>query len=421
MKLAVAVVWTIAAGAACRQSAPATPQTTESDNARFPHASHGEIRCVECHPVADVVAGRPARPGAADHAPCDREKCHRADFLGPPTPLCSICHDQVDPLGGGTTRAAYPPERGRRALAAEFDHKKHLDFSAMEKAVGFHVSCSDCHQADAAGAELPGHQACARCHAAEAAPEGAPPMTRCGGCHVERPRQPSRRRQLIAGDLRFRHSDHHSDRRGDLIRCVECHVDTAEQSETGAHPAPPIAACVRCHDDSDRVPPTRRMRVCETCHATRQQRLGSLAPRSHLPATERPIDHTLAFRRDHEEEAQRDAARCARCHTVMSGASRDVCDECHRVMRPSDHVVSWREFDHGPEAALESDRCARCHSAGYCVACHRQVPRSHFPLAEFGALGGHGVQARLNMRACITCHPQPTFCSSGAGCHPRVQ
>ena len=58
------------------------------------------------------------------------------------------------------------------------------------------------------------------------------------------------------------------------------------------------------------------------------------------------------FRRDHGDEVTRDASRCAKCHTAVSGASRDVCDECHRVMRPSDHVVSWREYDHGPDAAL---------------------------------------------------------------------
>jgi hypothetical protein len=406
--------------AACRQGSPAPPAVAETEEGRFPHATHAEIDCVECHPASDVAAGRPARPGTKDHAPCDRDKCHRADFLGRPTALCEICHSAVDPLGDGTRPAPYPPETGRRALAANFDHQRHLDFAAMEEAVGFHVSCSDCHGGERGQVSHPGHAACGRCHAAEAAPEGAPPMSACAGCHAERQSQPSRRRALIAGDLRFRHRDHRSDRRGQLIRCVDCHVDTAAQTETGAHPPPPLAACVACHDDDARVPPTKRMRVCETCHATRQQRLGALAPRSHLPASERPIDHTLAFRRDHGDEATRDATRCARCHTAVSGATRDVCDECHRVMRPSDHVVSWREYDHGPDAAVESERCARCHSADYCVACHRQPPRSHFPLADFGALGGHGVQARLNMRACITCHPQATFCSSGAGCHPRV-
>lgn len=421
MSRAAVVVALAAAVAACRQSSPSVPSEPETVEGRFPHASHSEIRCTECHALEDVIAAEPARPGTDDHAPCDRGRCHRSDFLGPPTPLCQICHRQVDPIGGGTTGAPYPPEHGPRALAAEFSHRTHLDFGAMEKAVGFHVSCSDCHDASAPRVELPTHGACARCHAPESAPEGAPPMTRCAGCHQTRPRPPDRRRRLISGDLHFDHVDHHSDRRGELIRCVECHVDTAAQTASGDQPPPPMSSCVGCHDDSDRVPPTRRMRVCETCHAERQQRLGSLAPRSHLPATERPLDHTLAFRRDHEQEALRDAARCARCHTVLSGSNRDVCDECHRVMRPSDHVVTWREFDHGPEAAAESDRCTRCHTADYCVACHRQVPRSHLPLAEFGPLGGHGVQARLNMRACITCHPQQTFCSNGAGCHPRVQ
>lgn len=404
--------------AGCRQGSPEPPQVDEKEEGRFPHASHQQLGCLECHRQADVIAGRPARPGLDDHAPCDQERCHRADFLGKPTRLCEICHAAVDPLGDGTRPAPYPPRHGRRSLASRFSHEMHLDFAAMETAVGFHVSCSDCHGGELDQISHPGHAACARCHAAEAAPDGAPPMSACDRCHEARARQPSRRRQLITGDLRFRHVDHRSDRRGQLIRCVSCHVETAAQTETGAHPAPPIATCVTCHDDTDKVPPTKRMRVCETCHATRQQRLGSLAPRSHLPATERPIDHTLAFRMDHGDEATREAARCATCHTQVSGASRDVCDECHQTMRPSDHVVTWREYDHGPDAAAESERCARCHTADYCVACHRQPPRSHFPLASFRQL--HGVQARLDMRACITCHPQPTFCSAGDGCHPRA-
>jgi len=63
---------------------------------------------------------------------------------------------------------------------------------------------------------------------------------------------------------------------------------------------------VTCHDDGQRVPNELRMRICETCHTERAQTLTSLAPRNHLPLTERPLDHTLAFRRDHTEVAERE-------------------------------------------------------------------------------------------------------------------
>ena len=418
MRIAIGALLAAVAALGCRGGEPIAPSPPALDEGRFPHPLHAQIACVDCHASAAVLAGEPARPGTGDHAPCDREQCHRPAFLGRPGTLCRICHERVDPIAGTATPAPYPPQHGRRALAAEFDHAGHLDFAAVEAAVGFHVSCSDCHAGPGGEIQTASHAACSRCHAPEAAPPGAPTLFECGGCHRPRSDPPSRERELIVGDLRFAHRTHRSDRRGDRIRCVECHQDTATHDRTGEHPLPPTRACVTCHDDGSRVPREHRMRACETCHVGRRQQLGSLAPRSHLPATERPLDHTVAFRRDHDQEALRDPTRCARCHTAVSGTSRDICDECHRVSRPADHVVTWREFDHGPEAATESDRCAMCHSADYCVACHSVAPRSHFPLAGFGAGGGHGTQAMLNLRACVTCHPQQTFCSRG-GCHPR--
>lgn len=155
------------------------------------------------------------------------------------------------------------------------------------------------------------------------------------------------------------------------------------------------------------------MRVCETCHREKRGSLLAIAPRSHLPGTERPIDHTLAFRTDHGTAA-RDAARCATCHTVMSGSPRDACDECHRVTPPLDHRLSWRELDHGIEAAAASERCALCHTADSCEACHREAPRSHLPLLMFRT--EHGPAARINVRSCLTCHDPRRDCEA-AGCH----
>jgi hypothetical protein len=175
---------------------------------------------------------------------------------------------------------------------------------------------------------------------------------------------------------------------------------------------PETIVCAGCHDDAKRTPRSAGMSSCGTCHEGSLSAVARLvAPRSHLLSGFLPDDHTLAFRRDHAAEAKRDAERCARCHTGMSGDARDNCDECHRSMRPRDHMVSWAEFDHGPEAATDSERCAACHEAEFCVSCHARRPRSHD--TSFLQPSGHRDLAQHNLRSCLTCHQEP-FC---AACH----
>jgi hypothetical protein len=241
-------------------------------------------------------------------------------------------------------------------------------------------------------------------------------MLDCVDCHRPGLRPVSRQRRVIVGDLRFRHGNHRADRAGRSIPCRDCHPGAARVTRLGQHQPPTTRACVDCHDDDARTPPTMRMRACETCHAGVSDTFSQLAPRSHLPPPERPEDHTLAFRRDHSADAALHGDRCARCHPSLSGNTRDTCDECHQVMRPQDHVVMWREYEHGPDAASRADRCATCHQGEFCVACHSQPPRSHFPLYDFRN-GGHGALAVFDLRACLTCHVASRDCE---GCHASV-
>ncbi len=421
--LCPAAIAAFVAVAGCRgpQIQNAAP-IAETEEGRFPHTQHAKEPCVSCHSLSAVLAGRLARPGSRDHAPCDRDQCHRKDFLRPPGKLCAVCHAKVDPTKpGSSVPAPYPPEHGPRTLASRFSHSAHLDYGAMEKQVGFHVSCTDCHIFDASDVlKRPGHAVCERCHAPGAAPPGSPTLRECEKCHSPRARKPSRLRRLIVGDLRFRHAMHRRDRTGKPIRCTECHKETAESDEPGAQPPPDTRSCVQCHDDVERTPSNRRMRVCETCHSSLVSGFSRIAPRSHLPAPDRPADHTLAFRRDHSADAEQDSDRCARCHTFMSGSKRNTCDQCHQVMRPQDHVVTWHEYEHGPAAATRADRCATCHPGEFCTTCHSRRPRSHFPIYEF-TRGGHGALAAYDMRACMTCHvmERDRFeggCT-GTGCH----
>lgn len=408
----------LAAASGCRGKRATSGAAAPAEPDRFPHAErgHASLACVDCHALADVVAGRPAVPGAADHQPCDRSGCHREAFLGVPGPLCAICHRDVEPTAAGASPVHYPPARGRRALAARFSHAGHLDYAAMEKQVGFHVACTDCHVAGERGEpSLPDHAVCGRCHAPEAAPPGTPTMGQCRACHPPGGVEPPRQRRLIVGDLRFHHENHRIDRSGAGILCTECHAGSAAVAATGGHPVPTVAVCVGCHDDDERTPSSLRMRACSTCHGSEQLGLTQIPPRSHLPEPDRPADHTLAFRSDHGADARRDARRCARCHTQMSGAARDVCDECHQLSRPRDHTVLWREYEHGSTSRDRSERCATCHQADFCVACHARPPRSHFPLMEFRQRG-HGGIARFDLRACATCHLPERDCAS-SGCH----
>lgn len=410
---AIAIAVAVIATGACRRGKPPPLPPPQAEPDRFPHPLHAQLACTPCHDQAAAVAGTVRPPGSDDHAACDASGCHAPAFAEPPGALCRVCHRAVDPTGAGPSPLRpYPAIDGVRALPSRFSHARHLDDAAIERAVGFHVACVDCHELDREGRPGPAtHGACARCHAEEVSLPDAPAMPACADCHLDATaaRVP---RQLIVRDVRFDHAAHRADARGTAIGCATCHQKTRAADSSLGHEAPPIAACVECHDDSSRVPVGKRMRVCETCHTAIALTFGALAPRSHLPATELPIDHTLAFRRDHALDAA-DATRCSRCHTMMSGQAESACDECHAVLRPRDHNVVWREIDHGTEAIADRDRCAVCHVVDYCSSCHRQRPRSHGVRGTFGAME-HGDLARQNPQGCLVCHDAAREC---APCH----
>jgi hypothetical protein len=393
---------------ACSPPRVAEVPLPATDPTRLRHETHAKLACIECHKMG-------TRPGSDDHKPCDG--CHREAFLAQPGELCKVCHTKVTASPLEAPMRPYPAVDIWQAEPSKFSHKAHLDAERIEAAVGFHVTCADCHVSDNSLVR-PNHATCARCHAPEASPKGLVQMTDCTGCHTPQPQQRVRAR-LIKGDLKFLHDAHRTDRRGTPVKCEQCHPQSSAATDYASHAAPRIESCVGCHDDTDRTPESVRMRTCGTCHTTRVQGVVTLAPRNHLPATEKPIDHTIAFRRDHAEAAERDSARCATCHTQMSGNARDTCDECHQTMRPADHRITFRELDHGPEAAADRDRCARCHVVEFCTACHAQRPRSHgFP----GAFAtDHKELARENVRACLTCHVDGTAMKcTQAGCHTTV-
>jgi hypothetical protein len=401
------LVCTLVALVACTPPRTIDVPAPPIDPTRMSHDHHAQISCINCHRGNN-------RPGSDEHKPCDDGACHRKEFLAPPGLFCKVCHESIKTTPLETKLKPYPSEDPWQSEPPRFSHKLHLDAGRMEGRVGFHVTCIDCHTRGDTMAR-PDHATCSRCHATEAQLTKAPQMDDCKGCHSKGVQQRTRGR-LIHDDLKlFHHERHRADRRGQPIKCEQCHAQSAQSTAYADHAAPRIETCVTCHDDTDRTPDSMRMRICETCHIERTARITALAPRNHLPATERPLDHTLAFRRDHAEAAERDSSRCAACHTQMSGNKREACDECHQTMRPSDHRITWRELDHGTESIADRPRCARCHVVEFCNACHSQRPRAHGFPGSF--VSDHGPLARVNVQSCLTCH-QEKYCTD---CHRTIR
>ncbi len=397
------------------------------DVLRFPHQRHTSVACIECHELESVLKHRTpqssqTRPGGQNHKSCSAVGCHAPAFTGKPTELCGLCHETISQTDTKrSTLVPYPPIAGKRQLPLRFAHDTHLNFERMESRLGFHIGCTDCHllatSLKTTKMARPNHATCARCHAEEVQLDNALTMSNCLRCHDESDAGRSRTRKLIKEDVHFSHAAHRNDRKGLPIACSTCHnrslSATAEMA--GNHASPTMAVCVDCHNNRDRVPSSKRMARCESCHYTKSAGLSSLAPRSHMPTSEKPANHTRAFRRDHSSDAAATPNNCAQCHSMLSGNRRNTCDECHQILRPRDHNITFREYDHGLESITSPDRCITCHQVDFCTTCHQKRPRSHFPSIEFRR-GGHALAASINMRSCVTCH-RPSRDCSGFGCH----
>jgi hypothetical protein len=128
----------------------------------------------------------------------------------------------------------------------------------------------------------------------------------------------------------------------------------------------------------------------------------------------KPIDHTAFFRKHHDDAARANAPLCASCHAGADGADGSRCDTCHVANKPRDHTAGFRDKVHGRLAQIDSQRCTVCHRAERCESCHREIPKSHFPLNVWVDKGLHGSRGRLELGACLTCHRFETTCSR---CH----
>jgi Cytochrome c7 and related cytochrome c len=343
---------------------------------------------------------------------------------------------------GTPSGVVYPPSE----LPLIFDHARHA-----QRGIG----CERCH-AEATRSMvakdnlLPGEKACRVCHAIdrhEPTKTVAPrqPPARCDACHPsftgigtsgEPNPQPARMTAAIP-ELKFNHKLHFE--RG--ISCEACHAGVEDVGLATGSELPRMASCLGCHDGQ------RATARCVSCHPTLPDgRLrtkfpsGVLAPSGSLHGIDA---HTASFRTEHQI-AGRDQRYCANCH------KQSECTECHAagVIRPVDfHPVDYATL-HAVDAQRNTPNCSSCHrNQTFCLGCHQRlgvapdaeggqagrqpsnpfgtgtgVKRFHPPgwvrddagiVLSIPTSASHSVQARRNLRTCVSCHRE----ESCLGCH----
>jgi hypothetical protein len=433
-------------------SAQGTPQAS----LQFSHSQHLKtgVKCTDCHKPKSESDATLNRPG---HEACNT--CHQPWFNAqtPKTEFCTICHSKIS-QGELPDLRKFPDYNKKNAMLFDFSHKLHLGVKGkVTQVVGARVECKLCHQFETSGekATFPAHRECSMCHSIQdIKPRLAADSKNddCLGCHTSieqnNPNYKKIRRFIVdpntaqiarsevtptpvsmsgntmtGRDLKFSHNKHLSDDRNVGITCETCHTDIDQKASISQLSIPSMWDCTMCHE-SRRTRNDFRISNCSVCH---NQIAAGRKPRNHT-LTERPFDHTAAFRIRHAEAARTPDAKCAFCHEFVSVArpglqvtarteERPVpsgnCDECHSVMRPKSHTIRWRNDLHGRMAGMDRLNCAMCHQADTCERCHNERPRSHNPINAF-VNGGHRFQAQLNQRSCFTCHEFTQTCQR---CH----
>ncbi|HXU60281.1 MAG TPA: cytochrome c3 family protein [Polyangia bacterium] len=364
---------------------------------------------------------------------------------------------QAAPAAPGEARGPSPLIYPGESLPIRFDHAVHARLgatcegchasaagstTAADNLIPPEAACRGCHKIDRANPtkSVAAGQGAARCDACHADAAGAGWMPGADGGATEPPRV-----VMPRPNLKFNHRLHAS--RG--IACALCHTAAAGQGMVTRADLPMMASCLGCHDGKQA---TAR---CSACHLTEPD--GRLRVQLATAATQaaggagllqpsgslRGFDaHGPTFRRDHAQ-AGRDEKYCLSCHR------RNECVDCHGgVVRPPDiHPADYVSL-HVVDARRNVPDCSSCHRLQtFCVGCHQRtgvsadpsggqrglqphnpfgtgtgVKQFHPPGWARDAVGvvianprpeSHSVQARRNIRTCVSCHRE----ESCLACH----
>lgn len=237
----------------------ALPQGSDLDYSIFRHTSqrHASLACAACHTRAADNSATPRFPG---HKACFH--CHTSQVLTPNTPMCTICHTDVN--GSDPPRKPFPT-RFKESFNAKFDHVQHNTGSGRPPS-----GCAACHSrlgGRAAALSIPtsisAHNLCYSCHTPSSKSSAGREIASCGVCHDVKPYS---RTSTNARAFRyaFSHAKHGNAQR---LVCADCHRLSAglPQSRQVSSPAA-----------SEHFPATRGM-TCVTCHNGKRSFGGDLA------------------------------------------------------------------------------------------------------------------------------------------------
>ncbi len=229
----------------------------------FSHSvrAHADINCNSCHQRGD----NSITPRFAGHSACI--DCHLTQFVTPQSPLCAICHSNVQ--SSAAPMRAFPASFNER-FNMKFDHAAHLR-GAGRPADG----CVACHKPLRGGVALSipvnlnAHNNCYLCHTPNRV-VGGRDIGSCNMCHS----LGSYRRTStngVAFQANFAHADHGARQR---LGCTDCHSVKAGAPQT-KQVSSPIAAehfsssramnCMTCHNDK-RAFGDRDFANCKRCH-----------------------------------------------------------------------------------------------------------------------------------------------------------
>lgn len=243
-------------------------QEPNLDYSTFKHTSqrHASLACTACHQRPADNSVRPVFPG---HNACTN--CHLGQFVTSATPLCLICHTEVQ-----SARAPLKlfPANFKERFNVKFDHAQHLGAGVRPK-----NGCSGCHDrslnrgaALAIPVNLGAHSQCYACHTPSSKSAAGRDLASCGVCHDEKSyaRTSSNARAFLSS---FSHAKHGPRQRLD---CVACHTVTAGLAQ-GKQVSSPRAAehfpagagssCMACHNGRRSFGGDLAFKDCRRCHS----------------------------------------------------------------------------------------------------------------------------------------------------------
>jgi len=356
----------------------------------------------------------------------------------PPAAAGSSPHvPRVDPLTMEGEQARNRGRLGRRHspspllipdqfIPLRFSHVLHMD----------DLECTDCHgsaemSVRSSDVNLPEEEGCLDCHDVEQGhePGGGDPPARCSTCHpgytpsfpegvsmtdTSRATVHPPRSVLPKPRIKFNHRIHVNKN----IPCTQCHGGVKSVGfATRENALPVMGDCMTCHDGKEAPD------ECSVCHLTRPDgRLKQVFPEGVLAPAGwyRGDAHDERWLNNHRVAAQADPAYCESCHAPTE------CVDCHNGIRkplrihPNDWIIQ-----HPIAARKNSPDCSSCHrSQTFCVQCHEATKVAwnepgqrpgHMKFHPDGWSSSvvtgpdhHAIQARRNMRTCVSCHTENT-------------